>query len=176
MNEQLKFDRATINFTKLDECRKLGSYQDGAEWKIGYNSSGPDIVPEMQFDIAQAKARLEHDIRHAEATIRLLVQVDLTQAQFNQLMDMCLNMGHHDFCAHSIASLINAGLRQDANVIYANWIKNGKRRMQGLIAQKLQNQPFFEVKNNESNTPVAETIKADSSELVDQATAEQVNE
>jgi GH24 family phage-related lysozyme (muramidase) len=171
MNEQLKFDQDAINFTKLDECRKLGSYQDGAEWKIGYNSSGPDIVPDMQFDIEKAKARLDHDIRHAEATIRLLVQIDLNQAQFDKLMDMCLNMGHHDFCAHSITSLINAGLRQDANVIYANWIKNGIRKMNGLITQKLQNQPLFEVKNNESNTKMVETVKADSSESVNQEAA-----
>lgn len=82
--------------TKYFESLRLKAYPDpatgGAPWTIGYGHTGPDVYKGLVITEAVANQLLDLDIAKAEAQVNKYAH-DLTQGQFDCLVDMVFNMG-----------------------------------------------------------------------------------
>jgi len=81
---------------------------------IGY---GHRIVPPESFPNGigqpEAVAMLARDVAAAERAVARLVKVDLTQGQFDALVDFCFNLGAGRLASSTLLRCLNAG-RYDA--------------------------------------------------------------
>lgn len=82
--------------TKYFESLKLQAYPDpatgGAPWTIGYGHTGPDVYKGLVINEQLANQLLDRDLAKAEAEVNKYAH-DLTQGQFDCLVDMVFNMG-----------------------------------------------------------------------------------
>lgn len=82
--------------TKYFESLKLKAYPDpatgGKPWTIGYGHTGSDVYPGLVITQAKADALFEVDIAKAEVEVNKYGH-NLTQGQFDCLVDMVFNMG-----------------------------------------------------------------------------------
>lgn len=82
--------------TKYFESLRLKAYPDpatgGAPWTIGYGHTGPDVYKGLVITEAVANQLLDLDIAKAEAQVNKYAH-DLTQGEFDCLVDMVFNMG-----------------------------------------------------------------------------------
>ena len=82
--------------TKYFEALKLKAYPDpatgGKPWTIGYGHTGPDVYSGLVINEAMADKLLDLDLAKAEAEVNKYAH-NLTQGQFDALVDMVFNMG-----------------------------------------------------------------------------------
>lgn len=82
--------------TKYFESLKLKAYPDpatgGKPWTIGYGHTGPDVYSGLVINEAMADKLLDLDLAKAEAEVNKYAH-NLTQGQFDALVDMVFNMG-----------------------------------------------------------------------------------
>lgn len=104
-----------LELIKTSEGFRSRKYKDVAGLPtIGY---GHRIIATESFPRGvsepQATALLLHDVREAENFVAHLVHVELTQGQFDALVDFCFNLGTGRLAESSMLRELNAG-RQDA--------------------------------------------------------------
>ncbi|QPL10906.1 endolysin [Pectobacterium phage Possum] len=82
--------------TKYFESLKLKAYPDpatgGKPWTIAYGHTGPDVYSGLVINETMAEKLLDLDLAKAEAQVNKYAH-DLTQGQFDCLVDMVFNMG-----------------------------------------------------------------------------------
>lgn len=82
--------------TKYFESLKLKAYPDpatgGKPWTIGYGHTGTDVYSGLVINEAMADKLLDLDLAKAEAEVNKYAH-NLTQGQFDALVDMVFNMG-----------------------------------------------------------------------------------
>lgn len=82
--------------TKYFESLKLRAYPDpatgGKPWTIGYGHTGPDVYSGLAISQTMADKLLDLDLATAEAAVNKYAH-NLTQGQFDALVDMVFNMG-----------------------------------------------------------------------------------
>jgi lysozyme len=145
MNENLQFDHDGIDLVKLSEGCKLTSYQDSVGvWTIGFGSTGADVVQEMTITEEQAVDRLKHDLQHAEKMVKTFVTVELTQHQYDALVDFCFNCGAGNLQHSTLLKLINQGNFEAAHHEFEKWNIAGGRVLAGLTTRRLNEEKLFE--------------------------------
>jgi lysozyme len=81
---------------KYFESLKLRAYPDpatgGKPWTIGYGHTGPDVYQGLAISQTMAEKLLDLDLTEAEAAVNKYAH-NLTQGQFDALVDMVFNMG-----------------------------------------------------------------------------------
>ena len=86
------------------------AYVDAGGMSIGY---GHHIVPPESFadgvTSAQADALLDQDIAIAESAVNRMVNVQLTQGQFDAMVDLTYNEGASQIGASSLVRCLNTG-------------------------------------------------------------------
>ena len=89
---------------------------------IGY---GHRLIPPESYprgvSESQATAMLLHDVGAAEQAVARLVHVELTQGQFDALVDFCFNLGAGRLAASSLLRELNAGRHQVAGQQLLLW-------------------------------------------------------
>jgi lysozyme len=144
MNENLQFDHDGIDLVKLSEGCKLTSYQCPAGiWTIGFGSTGADVIQGMTITEEQAVDRLKHDLQHAEKMVKTFVTVELTQHQYDALVDFCFNCGAGNLQHSTLLKLINQGNFEAAHDEFEKWNKAGGRVLAGLTTRRLNEAKLF---------------------------------
>jgi GH24 family phage-related lysozyme (muramidase) len=127
MNEGLSLSAAGLDFIATQEGFCAAVYDDAAGVAtIGYGHAlrpGEDYPDGIGRDVALALLR--RDAAEAEAAVRRLVTVALTQAEFDALVSFNFNEGAGHFGRSTLLSKLNAGDFAGAAAQFFAWDKIG---------------------------------------------------
>jgi len=136
---------------KLCEGLRLHRYADAAgNASIGYGHKllpseevgsfvriGEEKVPFSQgLSMKDANRLLEHDLESREQAIEHLVPQDLTQGQFDALVDFVYNVGVGAFCSSGVLRRIRAGELERVPEEFKRWVYSDGKLLHGLVDRR----------------------------------------
>lgn len=134
---RMNIDQAGISFIKAREGWRDSVYLDAAGLQtIGY---GHLIKAGESFDTIteyQGELLLKQDVKFAVDAVNNLVDVDLSQNQFNALVSFVYNIGRGAFADSTLLELLNAGDYNGAFNQFKYWKHAGGRESSGLVARR----------------------------------------
>ncbi|NUX58648.1 lysozyme [Paraburkholderia youngii] len=140
MNENLVLTQDDLTLTKNSENCRLTAYPDpgtgAAPWTIGWGHTGPEVHPGLVWTQAQADAQLLVDMQRAEANVRSVVTIPLTQDEFAALCDFAFNIGCGAFDSSTLLKKLNAYDLEGAIAEFAKWNMAGGQVLQGLVKRR----------------------------------------
>ena len=105
----LSYSKDGLALTQLFEGDVLHAYQDQkGVWTIGYGHTA-GVQPGQTITQAQAEAFLMGDVGSAVNCVNEVVEVLLTQQQFDALVDFTFNLGPGAFKGSTLLKDINTG-------------------------------------------------------------------
>ena len=144
MKTPMQYSKSGLALTERFEGCVLESYQDqGGVWTIGYGHTGPDIGPGMTCTQQQAQAWLVLDTQAAAQAVTDLVVPQLTQGEFDALVDFVFNLGRGAFERSTMLRLLNGGDIASAAGQFALWDHIGGREIAGLLRRRLAEKAEF---------------------------------
>lgn len=128
----------------FEQCR-LTAYWDafGKVWTIGWGHTGPEVVQGLTCSQPWADAMLLHDEQSAVDAVNSLVQVILTQHEFDALVDFVFNAGRGNFADSTMLKLLNAGDYAGAAQQLLLWDHSGGQVLAGLLKRRTQEMNEF---------------------------------
>lgn len=137
----MSYDGAGVQFTANHEGVRYKAYQDtGGVWTCGYGHTS-NVGPSSICDDALAKQWLLEDTQIAVNTVNRLVKVDLTQNEFNALVDFVYNVGSGNFAKSTLLDVLNEGNYASAASQFLQW-----KYCRGVVVAGLLNR-----RNDEKN-------------------------
>ena len=122
---------------------RLQAYRDvGGEWTIGYGHLGAqegDVISRER-----AEELFEEDLAEASDAVTRLVNVDLTQDQFDALTSFVYNIGQGAFAESTLLRELNAGNYETAASEFERWNHVNGEINDGLTARRLSERVQFE--------------------------------
>lgn len=101
-------------------------------WTVGYGHVLAVHEPRTRVTHAEAEATLQRDVRHAELSLYALVQVPLTQGQFDALVSFIFNLGSGAFERSTLRRVVNREEHESVPEQLARWVYAGGKKMLGL--------------------------------------------
>jgi lysozyme len=134
----MQLSEAGLDLIKRSEGFRGNTYLDVAGIAtIGY---GHRLLPGESFpngiSEAQAEQILAGDAQQSEQAVQRLVQVPLTQGQFDALVDFCFNLGAGRLAASTLLKDLNAGQYEAARDQLLLWDHVGTQENAGLKARR----------------------------------------
>ena len=142
----MKASDAGINLIREFEGYASEPYDDvGGKltWGYGHLCKRGETAPD-QISEAEATALLCTDLETAEACIDGLVDVPLTQPQFDALCSFVFNLGCTAFMGSTLLRKLNAGDYAGAAAEFPKWCKVGSMQVAGLLRRRLAERMLFE--------------------------------
>lgn len=125
-----------IEKVKEFEGLRLTSYKDSAGvWTIGYGhtrgvKSGQTITEK------QADSLLRGDLLTAENYVNGM-KLNLTQGQFDALVDFCYNLGAGNLAGSTLLAKIRAKApTEEIQAQFRRWVYSGKKKLAGLVKRR----------------------------------------
>lgn len=136
-------------FTEAFEGKRLKAYRDGGGvWTIGYGhtsaAGAPHVYPGMVITDAEADQILANDLGHSEARVEKAIRVELTQYEFDALVDFDLNTGAIDH--GTVDDKINRGDKKGAMATLLQYDHDGGKVITGLARRRQAEKLMFEGK------------------------------
>ncbi len=134
----MRLSKEGLELIKRSEGFRAQVYRDVAGFPtVGY---GHLIQHTESFPVAitepQAAALLTKDVQAAELSVSRLVKVELTQGQFDALVDFCFNLGAGRLAASTLLRELNAGRHDAAAEQLLSWDHAGGAVIAGLKARR----------------------------------------
>ncbi|QMP19225.1 endolysin [Pseudomonas phage Persinger] len=131
----------------FESCR-LTAYpdpgsKDGTPWTIGWGHTGPEVRKGLVWTQAQADAAFVKDLRRFESGVLEMVQVPVTQGQFDALVSFAYNLGLGNLRSSTLLRLLNEGKTAEAAQQFKRWVKNDGKVMRGLVRRRAAEQCLF---------------------------------
>jgi lysozyme len=127
----MKLSNAGLELLKRSEGFRGRTYKDASGLPtIGY---GHRL---LQIGEAQAAEILVVDVRNAEQAVERLVKVQLTQGQFDALVDFCFNLGSGRLASSTLLKVLNGGQYEAAAEQLQRWDRAGGEENSGLKARR----------------------------------------
>lgn len=149
-NVNLQYSGSGLALTENFEGFSLTPYQDvRGVWTDGYgNTTGvvPNGPPITQF---QAEQDLMRNVQWAIGIVKQMVDVPLTQQEFDALVDFVFNVGSGNFASSTMIKLLNAGNYWAAADEFVKWDLAGGQVVAGLLRRRIAEQQEF----NSGGTP-----------------------
>ena len=141
---QFTYSGKGLALTEQFEGCRLTAYQDQVGvWTIGYGHTGPEVCAAMTITAEDAEALLARDVSNAAASVNKTVQVDLTQEEFDALVDFVFNLGVGAFAGSTLLRLLNAGEFAAAAAQFALWDRAGGAVVAGLLRRRQAETALF---------------------------------
>lgn len=125
--------------TEACEGYRAQAYPDpgtgGKPWTIGYGHTA-GVVQGMTCTQKDADIWLAQDIVGAEAVVHGHAGVELTQHQFDALVDFVFNVGAGNFTSSTLLSRLNQGDFAGADAEFKRWVKGGGHVLPGLVKRR----------------------------------------
>ena len=134
----MKLSAAGLDLLRKSEGFRSQTYMDVNGFPtIGYGHRllHPESFP-GKISEAQAAEILISDVRDAEQAVKRLVKVQLTQGQFDALVDFCFNLGPGRLAASSLLEDLNAGKYDEAARQLLLWDHAAGREIAALKARR----------------------------------------
>ncbi len=133
-----------IQLTEHEEGLRLTAYQDsGGIWTIGVGHTGPDVYPGQTITREEAQDLLMQDIRFAANAVNNLVQVEITQNEFDALTDFVFNVGVNNFANSTLLKKLNLGDFAGAAAEFPRWDKVHGVTVAGLLQRRINEEKLF---------------------------------
>ena len=140
----MKYSKSAEDMTTSFEGFSATPYQDqGGVWTQGYGHTQGVTATSTAITRAQAIAWLESDIAWAEAEVNAKVNVQLTQAEFDALVDFTFNCGCANFEHSTLLRLVNHGDLDAAAQQFELWDHVGGKVVAGLLRRRLAEKAMF---------------------------------
>jgi lysozyme len=125
---------------KFEGC-KLKAYRCPANvCTIGFGHTTaaglPEVIDGMTITQKQADEILKRDLVKYEAAVESLVKVQLTQNQFDVLVDFAYNAGVGNLKSSTMLKKVNAGDLDTVPAELMKWTKGGGRVLPGLVRRR----------------------------------------
>ena len=120
---------------KFEGC-ELEAYKCAAGvWTIGYGST-KGVKQGDTISQEDADKLLLHEIKEYETYVNDMVNVDLTQNQFDALVSWVFNLGPANLAASTLLKVLNAKDYEGVPAQIKRWNKAGGKVLQGLIRRR----------------------------------------
>lgn len=151
MNDGLKMSERGLALVRKHEGLRLTAYRCPAGvLTIGYGHTH-GVKEGMRIDLAEAERFLREDIATGEDAVKRLIDVPLTQGQFDALVDFVLNLGSNALQRSTLRRILNNGDYWAAAQEFGKWVyardverKGRKVALPGLIARRDDERVLFE--------------------------------
>ncbi len=144
MNNSFRYSDKGLALTKSFEGLRLTAYQDVAGvWTVGYGHTGPAILDGMTISEADAEALLRADLADAITCVNRAVRVEITQNQFDALVDFCFNAGRGNFLQSMLLRKVNLEDFAGAVVQFGFWVHAGEKVVPGLVRRRKAEAALF---------------------------------
>ena len=127
--------------TKPFEGCKLTAYRCPAGiLTIGYGhtsaAGAPEVKEGMTITQEDANRILAADMVKFENDVKSLVKVELTQHQFDVLVDFCYNAGKGNLASSTLLKCVNAGQFEKVPTELQKWTRGGGKVLPGLVRRR----------------------------------------
>jgi lysozyme len=113
-------------------------------WTVGYGTT-EHVQPGDVVTQLEASELLRSDVQEAAAAVDDLVDVELTQNQYDALCSLIYNIGREAFKNSTLLKLLNAGKSaKDVGPQFDRWNKGGGRVLAGLVKRRAVERDLFE--------------------------------
>jgi lysozyme len=132
----LSYSKNGLALTELFEGDILSAYKDQhGIWSIGYGHTA-GVRPGMTITKEEAASFLLSDVHTAADCVNEVVNVKLTQQQFDALVDFAFNVGITNFRHSTLLREINAGKFPQAIAQFKLWDHCGGIVNDGLLRRR----------------------------------------
>lgn len=140
----MKLSAAGLDLLKRSEGFRASAYQDsGGVWTIGYGTT-KDVQPGDTCTEEQASQWLRRDVLSAEWAVMKLIEVPMTQGQFDALVDFVYNLGEGALAKSTLLRKLNAGDYAGAAAEFPKWCHAGNQVLPGLVTRRAAERALFE--------------------------------
>ena len=137
MNKNLTIDVDGLKLIEESEGLRLTAYRDPIGiLTIGYGHTGSDVYEGQVITQTEAEDLLKQDLSVAEGAVKQYVKVDITQREFDALVDFCFNCGIGNFRHSTLLTKINAGDFDGAEKEFIRWDRAGGKKLAGLTRRR----------------------------------------
>jgi lysozyme len=141
----LTYSGKGLALTEQWEGCRLTAYQDQVGvWTIGYGHTGADVTSGLTITRQQAEALLAKDVLAAARCVNTMVKLQLTQYEFDALVDFVFNLGTGAFVRSTLLTALNAGNIAAAAAQFASWDRAGGIVVAGLLRRRQAERGLFE--------------------------------
>lgn len=140
----MQYSKSGVALTERFEGCKLVGYPDikGIP-TVGYGHTGPEVYIGMVITQLQAEQFLLNDIQHAVNCVNHLVTVQLTQPEFDAVVDLVFNIGSGNFASSTLLKKLNAGDFPGAAAEFEKWAHAGGQVVAGLLRRRQAEEAEF---------------------------------
>lgn len=133
----MQYSQNGFNLTKNFESCRLTAYLDvrGVP-TIGWGHTGPDVHEGLVWTQEQADAALAQDMQHAEDCVNRLLTVQVSQSQFDAMVDLVFNIGCDAFSSSTLLKLVNEGNFPEAALQFDRWSYAAGHIVPGLLRRR----------------------------------------
>lgn len=152
----MRMSAAGLEMVKEFEGLRLKAYKCPAGvWTIGYGATEPPVKPTDEITKEEACSRLERDLVRYEDGVKRLVQIGITQGQFDALVDFAYNAGVGALQKSTLLKKLNAGKFDEVPAEFMKWTKGGGKELPGLVRRRRAEVKLW--RGLETDTPVPHT-------------------
>ena len=127
---------------QFEQCRLMPYQDDGGVWTDGWGNTH-DVVPGVEITQEKADADLLRNVQSAVDAVNRYVEVELTQHQFDALVDFTFNCGENAFKNSTLLRKLNVGDYDGACDEIDRWDKIKGRPSRGLHRRRDAEQEEF---------------------------------
>lgn len=139
-----KYSKNGLHLTEQFEGCRLTAYRDvGGVLTVGYGHTGPDVHEGLTITQAQAEAYLRSDIASAADAVNRLASVEITQAEYDALVDFTFNSGIGALTHSTLLRDLNAGDFAGAAQRFEEWDHAGGKVVAGLLRRRVAEAELF---------------------------------
>ena len=142
-----KYSKDGLHLTEGFEGVRLTAYPDpatgGDPWTIGYGHTGPEVHSGMTITQEQAENYLAEDVKKAEADVNARLNVEVTQNEFDALVDFAFNCGCGNLNNSTLLKKLNAGDFEGAAQEFLKWDMAAGHHMAGLLRRRQAEELLF---------------------------------
>jgi lysozyme len=140
----MQYSKEGLELTKSFESCRLTAYRDiKGVLTIGYGHTGDDVTEGLTWTQNQADMQLIEDLRRAENMVNSCVTVELTQGEFDSLVDLVFNIGSGNFKTSTMLKLLNDGDYSGAANQFELWDHASGQVIAGLLRRRLAEEKEF---------------------------------
>ena len=157
----MRMSAAGLAIVKEFEGLRLKAYKcPAAVWTIGYGhtsaAGAPIVNPDLVITKDEAEEVLARDMEQYEEGVRKYVKVDLTQGQFDALVDFAYNAGVGALQKSTLLKKVNAEKFDEVPAEFMKWTKGGGKELPGLVRRRRAEVKLWRGLDTEKPVPVDE--------------------
>lgn len=111
-------------------------------WTIGYGHT-KTARPGMKITLRVAQELLQSDLQVFEEAVNSLVDIDVTQNEFDALVSFTYNVGSGALRQSTLLRVLNEGYKIKAANEFLKWTKAAGRTLPGLVARRSAERMLF---------------------------------